>query len=138
MNWQQPQMHGAGRQRQEAEPPRLLQTRQEIPLLRAQTTFSTLLTARADAYFLAEQVFAANVTGGPITVSVSLVAPAGSPSTANAVVSALSVPANSTVRLIGASDLLIPPGYTLQGSCSTNNAINLFGWGWNIAGDTQR
>lgn len=126
------------RLRQEVEAPSLLQSRQEVPLVRAQTTYTTLVTARADAYFLTEGLFAANVTAGALTVSVSLVAPAGSATSANAVVQALSVAANTTVQLVGATGLLIPPGYTLQGACSSNNGVNLFGWGWNISGDTQR
>jgi hypothetical protein len=66
------------RNRQEIEAPSLLQSRQEIPLVRAQTTFTTILTARADAYFLTDGVWMANVTGAGHTLSVCLVAPAGS------------------------------------------------------------
>ena len=125
------------RQRQEIEAPRLLQTRQEIPLVRAQTTFTTLLTARADAYFLVENLWMANVTAGAITVQVCLVAPAGSATSANAVAWTVAIAANTSALIVGASGLLVPPGYTLQGQCSTNNAVNLFGWGWNIIGDAQ-
>ena len=58
------------RNRQEIEAPSLLQSRQEIPLIRAQTAFTTLVTARADAYFLSDRLWAANVTGAGHTVSV--------------------------------------------------------------------
>ncbi|NJM13956.1 MAG: hypothetical protein HC889_20820 [Synechococcaceae cyanobacterium SM1_2_3] len=123
------------RQRQEIESQRPLQTRQEVPLVRAQTTYSTLVTARADAYFKMEGLWAANVDGSARTVSVALVAPAGSPSAANALVFALSVAANTTVELTGASKILIPPDYTLQVTASANDMINVYGWGMNIAGE---
>ena len=125
------------RQRQEIEAPRLLQSRQEIPLIRAQTAFTTLVTARADAYFLSDGLWAANVTGASHTVSVCLVAPAGSATVANAVTWQTVIAANVADFIVGGSGLLIPPGYTLQANADANDVVNIFGWGWNIIGDSQ-
>lgn len=125
------------RNRQEIEAPSLLQSRQEIPLIRAQTAFTTLVTARDDAYFLSDGLWAANVTGASHTVSVCLVAPAGSATVANAVTWQTVIAANVADFIVGGSGLLIPPGYTLQANADANDVINVYGWGWNIIGDTQ-
>lgn len=125
------------RTRQEIEAPRLLQTRQEIPLVRAQTTFTTILTARADAFFMIDALWAANVTGVSHTVSVCLVAPAGSATVANAVTWQTTMAANVADFIIGGSGLLVPPGYTVQVNADANDVINVYGWGWNIIGDAQ-
>ena len=125
------------RNRQEIEAPSLLQSRQEIPLVRAQSTFSTIVTARADAYFLVDGLWAANVTGASHTVSVCLVAPAGSAPVANAVTWQTVIAANVADFIVGGSGLLIPPGYTLRVAADANDTINIYGWGWNIIGDTQ-
>lgn len=125
------------RQRQEVEAPRLLKSRQEIPLVRAQTTFTTILTARADAYFEVEAIWAANVTGSGHTFTVCLVAPAGSPTAANAVQYQTAIAANVSVQSVGATGILVPPGYSLQVAADANDVVNIFGWGWNVIGDSQ-
>lgn len=125
------------RQRQEIEAPRLLKTRREIPLLRAQTGFSTILTARADAYFEIDGLWAANTTNAGHTYSVCLVAPAGSATVANALHWQTAIAANVSASLIGATGMLVPPGYTLQVAADANDVVNLFGWGWHIVGDQQ-
>lgn len=128
---------GTQRNRQEIEAPRLLKSRQEIPLLRAQTGFSTILTARADAYFEIEGLWAANVTNAGHTYSVCLVAPAGSATLANALHWQTAIAANVSVSLIAGTGMLIPPGYTVQVAADANDVVNLFGWGWNVVGDQQ-
>ena len=125
------------RQRQEIEAPRLLQSRQEIPLVRAQTTFATILTARADAYFQIEGLWTANTTAVDHDYSVCLVAPSGSPTVANALVWAFVVPASTVDYAVGVAGMLVPPGYTVQVNSDTNDTINVYGWGWNIIGDSQ-
>ena len=125
------------RQRQEIEPSSLLQSRQEIPLVRAQSTFSTIVTARADAYFLVDGLWVANVTAAGHDYSLCLVAPAGSPTVANAVVWEAAIAANTSDFVVGGSGLLIPPGYTVQVNSDANDTINIYGWGWNIIGDSQ-
>lgn len=125
------------RQRQEIEAPRLLQSRQEIPLVRAQTAFTTILTARDDAFFLMDGLWAANVTGAAHTVAVCLVAPAGSPTAANALAWNMALAANVSDFIVGASGMLVPPGYTVRVNADANDVVNVFGWGWNIVGDTQ-
>jgi hypothetical protein len=123
------------RQRQEIEPSSLLQSRQEIPLVRAQTTFATIVTARADAYFLVDGLWVANVTALAHDFSLCLVAPAGSPTVANAVAWEIPITANTSDFVIGGSGLLIPPSYTLRVAADANDVVNIFGWGWNITGD---
>jgi hypothetical protein len=126
------------RQRQEIEAPSLLQSRQEIPLIRAQTTFTTLVTARADAFFLTDALWMTETSGTARTVSVCLVPPAGSPTAANAVSWQVPLDANVSDFVIGGSGLLIPPGYTLQANASANDVVNLYGWGWNVIGDAGK
>ena len=125
------------RQRQEIEPSSLLQSRQEIPLVRAQSTFSTIVTARADAYFLVDGLWVANVTAAGHDYSLCLVAPAGRQPSQNAVVWEAAIAANTSDFVVGGSGLLIPPGYTLRVAADANDVVNIFGWGWNIIGDTQ-
>ena len=125
------------RNRQEIEPSSLLQSRQEIPLVRAQSTFTTIVTARADAYFLADGVWMANVTGAGHTLSVCLVAPAGSATVANALTWQTTIAANVSDFVVGVSGILVPPGYTLQVAADANDVVNVFGWGWNVIGDAQ-
>lgn len=125
------------RQRQEIEAPRLLKSRQEIPLVRAQTAFSTILTARDDAYFEIEGLWVANVTSAAHDYSVCLVAPAGSASSANALIWESSLAANTAGLAGGAAGMLVPPGYTVQVNTDLNDAVNVYGWGWNIVGDAQ-
>ncbi len=125
------------RQRQEVEAQKLLKSRQEIPLVRLQTTFSTILTARDDAYFEIGGLWASNVAGAARTYSVCLVAPAGTPTVANALIWSVSVPANTVDYAVGGAVMLVPPGYTVRASSDANDAINVYGWGWNIVGDAQ-
>lgn len=134
-----PTMQGAltPRQRQEVESPRLLKSRQEIPLVRAQTTFSTILTARADAYFEIEGLWTANTTAVDHDYSVCLVAPSGSPTAANALVWEFVVPANTVDYAVGVAGMLVPPGYTVRVAADANDVINIYGWGWNVVGDSQ-
>ncbi len=123
------------RQRQEIEPPSLLQSRQEIPLLRLTTSFQTIVTARADAYFLVDGLWIADISASADSYYLCLVAPAGSPTAANAVAWDVAVTANTTAPAIGGVGLLIPPSYTLQAAADANDRLNIFGWGWNIVGD---
>lgn len=125
------------RQRQEIEAPKLLRSRQEIPLVRAQTTFTTIITARADAYFQIEGLWAANTTAVDHDYSVCLVASGGSPTVANALVWDFVVPANTVDYAVGAAGMLVPPGYTVRVNSDANDVINIFGWGWNIIGDSR-
>ncbi len=125
------------RQRQEIEAPKLLKSRQEIPLVRAQTTFTTILTARDDAYFEIEGLWASNVTTSARKYAVCLVAPAGTPTVANALIWEVSVPANTVDYAVGAAVMMVPPGYTVRVNSDANDAVNVFGWGWNVVGDAQ-
>lgn len=125
------------RTRQEIEAQKLLKSRQEIPLVRMAATFSTILTARADAYFEIEGLWVANVTAAAHTYSVCLVAPAGSATIANALVWEVSLPANTVDYAVGAAGMLVPPGYTVQVDADAADVINVYGWGWNVVGDSQ-
>lgn len=141
MNGRSFQMGGqaaiTNRQRQEIEAPRLLQSRQEIPLVRAQTAFATILTARDDAYFLIDGLWIANVTGSAHDFSLCLVAPAGSATIANAVTWETVIAANIADFVVGASGLLVPPSHTVRVAADANDVVNVYGWGWNVIGDAQ-
>ena len=56
---------------------------------------------------------------------------------ANARVWACVVPASTVDYAVGVAGMLVPPGYTVQVNSDTNDTINVYGWGWNIIGDSQ-
>lgn len=125
------------RTRQEIEAPRLLKSRQEIPLVRMAATFSTILTARADAYFEIEGLWVANVTNAAHSYSICLVPSGGTATIANALAWEIALPANTVDYAVGAAGMLVPPGYTVQVDADAADVINVYGWGWNVVGDSQ-
>ncbi len=117
------------RTRFEVDTPRAQTSRRPIPLVQLTTSYQTILTARDDADFMLSQIYAAEVSGAAVTIDVSLVPPAGSASSANAIAFGYAIAANTVEPIIGASEMMVPPGYTVQAKASANTAINVFGWG---------
>lgn len=122
------------RARFETEAQDRLSTRRPIPLVALTTSFQTILTARDDADFLVQELWAAESNGGTHDYTLCLVPPAGTASAANAVAFEVQVAARTTVVVIGGAGLLVPPGYTLQALADTVNRINIFGWGYDLIG----
>ena len=122
------------RTRFEAEQPRVLQTLRPIPLLVLTTSYQTVLTARTDADFLISHLYVCETSNAARTVNVCLVPPAGSPGTTNALLYTYPVTAYATEAMIGAIDLVVPPGYTIQALGSANTSLNIYVWGYDLTG----
>lgn len=126
------------RGRYEQEPQVLLRTRRHIPVMQLPVTFGPILVARADADFFIEGMWVANVSGDEQTYRVCLVPPGDVPSAVNAVAWDVPVVGGSTDILMGGAGLLVPPTYSLQVWASAAASVNIFGWGWDIRGDSQQ
>lgn len=100
-----------------------------------QTTVSTVYTADAVADFLIEHMWVSNITGGALTYTIYFVPPSNSASTINAAVVGKSLAANTSELVTVAVNHRIPAGSTIQALCSSNNGINLGGWGSDIFGE---
>jgi hypothetical protein len=111
---------------------------QPIDLKRLQTTISTVYTATAVYDFVIRHLWAANIDSSARTLTVHMVPSGGTASDANCVCKAYSIPANTTVRLdflAGTSyGSLLQPSMSLQALCSSNNAVNIGGWGQDVVG----
>jgi len=112
-----------------------LQSAVMLPLTALQTTASTLLTVRDGVDLWLNHLWVANTTGGAVTYTLYFVPPSGSPATANAAVFARSLPANTPELVEVAINHRLGPGSTIQALCSSNNAINMGGWGYFIQGE---
>lgn len=122
------------RTRFENEPARVLQTRRPIPVLTLTTTAQVIATARNDADFLIQKLTACELNGGTHNFTLYLVPPSGSPAITNAIGVATSVAQGAVVESIAGTNLLIPPGYTLQGLADTADRISVYGWGFDLIG----
>ena len=112
----------------------LLRVPRPIDLVALQTTAGTILTARADADFQIEHIFVANVSGSAATYTLHLVPASGSVSTANKVIDAEAISANSSSVVFALKGMMLQPGMTLRGLGSANDAINIGGWGYDFQG----
>ena len=122
------------RSRFEIDAPQVLQTRRPIPLLVLTTSYQTVLTARSDADFLVMHLYVCETSNAARTVNVALVPPAGSPSAANALLFTYAIGAYAVEPMIGAIDLIVPPGHTIQAQASANTSVNIYGWGYDMTG----
>lgn len=106
-----------------------------IDVFQCQTTVGTVFTARADADFQITSLVASNVTGTADPVTIYLVPDGGTAGATNLIIAGLSVAANSTVTIFDENNRgLLQPGMTLEALCGTNDAINLFGHGYDYEG----
>lgn len=123
------------RYRVEQQPLASLKMPRPITILQCQTTASTAATARDDADFHIQTLVLSNVTGTDETATLYIVPSGGSPGAANMIVSQIPVSARSLVYICdGEKTLIVPPSATLRALCSTNDAINLYGWGLDYQG----
>ncbi len=102
-------------------------------------TPAVIYTAPASYDFIFRHMWAANIESATRTISLYLVADGETANDSNAICKEYEVAPFTTVRLgFMAPDsglgVLMPPGMTLQGSCSNADAVNIGGWGHEVAG----
>jgi hypothetical protein len=132
---QAPYSNQVGRVITERESPAVLRVPRPIDVFQCQTTAGTVFTARDDADFQIQILAASNVSGSNDTVTVYLVPDGGSPGADNTAFFQRQIPAGGTSWLFSHEYTgFLQPGMTLQALCGTNNAINLFGWGYDYQG----
>lgn len=112
-----------------------LRAAQPIEPVQLQTTVSTLYTAKDDADFWIQHLWAANVTGGALTLTLYFVPDGGTAGAANTAMATVSIAANTSVVLDVAVNHRLPVGASLQALCSSNDGINIGGWGYDQTGD---
>ena len=123
------------RQRQEIEPRAQLRIPKPIDIVQLQTTASTIYTASDNADFEIAGLFVTNVTNGNGSVTIYMVPSGGSPGAANTIVYQRAINAKTMVTIFNVETVgLLPPGYTLQALCGTNDAINIWGHGYDYQG----
>lgn len=106
-----------------------------IDIFQAQTTVGTVFTARDDADFHIEHLVASNVTSGSHSVTVYLVPASGTAALANMIIFQKTIDAHNTLTIFDRDHVgFLQPGMTLQALCSTNNSINLWGYGYDYQG----
>lgn len=121
--------------RQEVERRRALESIVPIEVERLQTTSGVILTARTDADFRVDTLFAANMTATTDYVTLHLVPSSGSASAANMIASQVAIPERSIIPLFDReAPLFVPPGYNLEGLCGVNDAIHVYGHGVDYQG----
>jgi hypothetical protein len=123
----------------EAAPALVSRRQQPIGTVRLQTTVTTLYTANDTQDFLIRHLWAANIDGSARTITVYLVAAGGAAGDANAICKGYSIAANTTVRLdfIAGNGFgsLLQPGMFIQALASSNDTVNMGGWGQEVVGD---
>lgn len=123
------------RQRTETEYRGPLRIPQPIDIVSLQTTVSTLYTAGDASEFHIESLIAANKTGTDDWVTVYLVPDGGTAGTSNVIAYQWEVSAKSNVTIFDRNNrALLQSGGTLQAVCGTNDAINIFGYGYDYQG----
>ena len=115
-----------------------LKTVATIPAQSVPTTATVIYTARADADFWIQNLFAANRGVMAADLTINLVPAGGSVAGSNEVVSNFTIAATGEVGKVRALyDLVIAPGTQIVVTASSLNAINVFGWGYEIRGGYQ-
>jgi hypothetical protein len=122
------------RSRFEIDRPRVRETRRPIPLVTLTTSFQTILTARDDADFFVRHRYVCEWSTAARTVDICLVPPGDTAGTANAIVYLYAITSNAVELVMGGSELLVPPEYTLQARASANDSLNIYGWGVDAIG----
>lgn len=106
-----------------------------IDVFPLQTTVGTVFTARDDADFQIEHLAASNVTHTDYKLTVYLVPSGGSAATANAIVFERVITKNSVFTLFNRENMgVLQPGMSLQALGEANNAINMWGYGYDYQG----
>jgi hypothetical protein len=99
------------------------------------TTASVIYTADAVADFWIVHLWVTNTTGSAVTYTVHFVPPSGTAAVGNRAVSAKSLAANTSEVIDVAVNHRIAAGSTVQALCSSANAVNIGGWGYDFFGE---
>lgn len=106
-----------------------------IDVFPLQTTVSTVFTARSDADFQIESLVASNVTGATHFVTLHLVPSGGTASGANMILYEGAIPTKENLTIFNRENMgMLQPGMTLQALCGTNDAVNIWGYGYDYQG----
>jgi len=106
-----------------------------VDVFQLQTTVGTVFTARADADFQIENLVAVNVTGTIDYVTIYLVPSGGTAGVANTIVYQKEVPAKGGITIFDKENVgLVQPGMTLEALCGVNDAVNIYGHGYDYQG----
>lgn len=120
---------------QERDPLTLLRVPRPIDVFQLQTTAGTVFTARSDADFQIESLIATNVTTTDDYVTVYLVPDGGTAGTDNTIVFQREVPAKTGVSIFTNDQLgVLQPSMLLQALCGVNDAVNMWGYGYDYQG----
>lgn len=94
------------------------------------TTATTIYTGLTGKFFLIRKMAVCNTTGAGITLSIT--------KDTSTWLSNLSIAANTTVEVVGFSDMLMPDAEAMAATASALG-LTLFGWGLQVeGGDTWR
>lgn len=124
-----------GRFSTEREYPGLLRIPVPIGVKQMKVANTTILTARDDADFQLQVLTADNVTATNAFLTLYLVESGGTAGVANTIVYQKDIAGkdfNTPVTMN--APILIPPGYSLIGATGTNDAVNVYGWGYDYQG----
>ena len=114
---------------------RLLRAPRPIDVVQVQTAATDVITARPDADYQIETLFAINTTATADWVTLHLVPDGGTAGAANMIAYQLAVPSKGRVAVFTReTPCALEPGYTLQALCSANDAVNVFGHGYDYEG----
>lgn len=106
-----------------------------IDVVQIQSTTTTIFTARADADFQIEHLVATNVTGGNDFITLYLVPDGGTAGLDNTIEFEIAIAGKTRETLFDRNKMgLLQPGMSLQGVCSTNDAVNVWGYGYDYQG----
>lgn len=113
----------------------VLRVPRPIDIVQVQTTATTVFTARDDADFQIEHLVAANMTGTADYVTVHIVPDGGSAGATNMILYQVAVAAKSYVTIFDRDRMgFLQPGDFIQVLCGVNDAINVWGYGYDYQG----
>ena len=122
---------------QENEAGALLNIPRPISVFQAQTTAGTVVTALSAADFRIESLVCTNVTGTTDYITVYLVPSGGSASAANMIVYQREILGKRGITIFNRENVgILEPSMSLQVLCGVNDAVNVWGQGYDYSGAT--
>lgn len=123
------------RNRNEPERIPLLRIPVPINIVQVQSTATTVFTARTDADFQVEALYAADMSGSGSAIDVYLVASGDTPVASNQILSGYVLAANAREIIFDREFMmLVQPGYSIVATCTTNDDVNMYGYGYDYQG----
>ena len=119
----------------ERDPLALLSIPRPIEIVQVQTTATTIVTAGSDQDLHVHHLVAANVTGTADYVTLHIVPSGGSASAANTIVYQKNIGARDFLAVFTGEQIgFLPPSASLVATTGTNDAINVWGFGYDYQG----